>query len=586
MPSAGQNMRDSVRQPAIACESVNTKNPAAPSCADSVVSREKSGLSCLSCSVLRTPISRRVPAPPTMRSGQRVSMSPVDRASASSTARRSRSLSWRPSGGDGCRTAMRRAAPEPRTSTSTSPDFWRWRRRPPAPAACTSGAPSRDSTKWVATVAWPTKLASVRGVKKRTRRSWSAPSGLSTNAVSALLSSRAMASISASVSDSASSTTPAGLPVKRSAVKASTWKIRIRRLIGARILPANPRHSRSNFRVLSASPRGGQCVLHGPEMRIGREPVEPDPASTGGGIGMHASLRATCAIPFLFVIFSGTASAAGASDGDSSSLDEVVVTAELRDRSLGDLPASATVLDSHTLEIAGVQHFQDVLSLVPNLNWSAGTSRPRFFQLRGIGELSQWQGAPNPSVGFLIDGIDFSGIGMPATLADVDRIEVLRGPQGTAYGANALAGLIAVNTRAPSREASANADVTLGDYGTSGVNGVVGGPVGDGEAAWRLAAGHYQSDGFRRNSYLDRDDTNGYNESNARLRFKAHPSESLHIDVTALWADLDNGYDAFSIDNSRTTLSDKPGQDTQITRALAVRLDFTGAESFDVLSRS
>ena len=136
---------------------------------------------------------------------------------------------------------------------------------------------------------------------------------------------------------------------------------------------------------------------------------------------MHSSLRAACAIPSLFVIFSGAALAAG-SDGDSSALDEVVVTAELRDRNLQDLPASATVLDSHTLETAGVQHFQDVLSLVPNLNWSAGTSRPRFFQLRGIGELSQWQGAPNPSVGFLIDGIDFSGICMPATLSDVDRI--------------------------------------------------------------------------------------------------------------------------------------------------------------------
>jgi len=124
---------------------------------------------------------------------------------------------------------------------------------------------------------------------------------------------------------------------------------------------------------------------------------------------MLFSLRAACAIPLLFVTW-----AAAAAD---ASMDEVVVTAELRDHTLTDLPASATVLDAQTLEAAGVQHFQDVLGLVPNLNWSAGTSRPRFFQLRGIGELSQWQGAPNPSVGFLIDGIDFSGIGMPATLA-------------------------------------------------------------------------------------------------------------------------------------------------------------------------
>ena len=53
-----------------------------------------------------------------------------------------------------------------------------------------------------------------------------------------------------------------------------------------------------------------------------------------------------------------------------------------------------------------------------------------------------------------------------------------------------------------------------------------------------------------------------------------------------MWADLDNGYDAFSIDNSRTTLSDKPGQDTQLARALAVRLDYSGASAFDVVSRT
>jgi outer membrane receptor protein involved in Fe transport len=292
---------------------------------------------------------------------------------------------------------------------------------------------------------------------------------------------------------------------------------------------------------------------------------------------MHASLRAFGAIPLLIVTSTALAD-------DAAPLEEVVVTADLRDRELVDLPTSATVLDSATLQAAGVQHFQDVLALVPNLNWSAGTSRPRYFQLRGIGELSQWQGAPNPSVGFLIDGIDFSGVGMPATLSDVERIEVLRGPQGTAYGANALAGLIAVNTRAPSRDPSANADVTLGDFDTRGATGVIGGPIGDGETAWRLVAGKYQSDGFRHDSYLHRDDTNGYDESSARLRLHAEPFEHLRADVTAMWADLDNGYDAFSIDNSRTTLSDKPGQDAQIARALGVRLDYDAA-GFDVIGR-
>jgi iron complex outermembrane recepter protein len=290
---------------------------------------------------------------------------------------------------------------------------------------------------------------------------------------------------------------------------------------------------------------------------------------------LHSS-RAICAFSFLFVSFSAAAA--------DPPLEEVVVTAELRARDLQKMTTSATVLDEHTLQAAGVEHFQDVLNLVPNLNWSAGTSRPRFFQIRGVGELEQWQGAPNPSVGFLIDGIDFSGVGMPASLADVDRIEVLRGPQGTVYGANALGGLIAVNTRAPRREPDASANLLFGDYGTRGINGVLGGPIGSGETAWRFSAGNYQSDGFRDDSYLHRDDTNGYDESNARLRVSGRPSDTLSLDFTAMWVDLDNGYDAFSIDNSRTTLSDKPGQDAQQVNGAALRLDYSGAQYFEVVS--
>jgi iron complex outermembrane recepter protein len=163
---------------------------------------------------------------------------------------------------------------------------------------------------------------------------------------------------------------------------------------------------------------------------------------------------------------------------------------------------------------------------------------------------------------------------------------VLRGPQGTAYGANALAGLIAVNTREPRREPELGADITAGDYGTYGANAVLGGPLGDEEAAWRLVAGDYRSDGFRRNSYLDRDDTNGYAESQVRLKVTTQPTDHLRARFTAMWVDLDNGYDAFSIDNSRTTLSDKPGQDAQISRALAMRLDYDGADAFQLISRT
>src|SRR6202050_1533212 len=87
-------------------------------------------------------------------------------------------------------------------------------------------------------------------------------------------------------------------------------------------------------------------------------------------------------------------------------LQEIVITASLRDSSAADLPQSVTVLDAATLQAAGVQHFEDVLAMIPNLSWAGGSSRPRFFLMRGIGEVEQYQGATNPYVGYPIADLD------------------------------------------------------------------------------------------------------------------------------------------------------------------------------------
>src|SRR5688572_14834708 len=174
-----------------------------------------------------------------------------------------------------------------------------------------------------------------------------------------------------------------------------------------------------------------------------------------------AALAATVLLP----LATATAAAGPPDDGDDR-LEEIVVTASLRSEPAQQFAGSTTVLSAQTLHDAGLQHFEDVLALVPNLNWAGGTSRPRYFQLRGIGELEQYQGAPNPSIGFLIDGIDVSGVGMPATLFDMQQVEVLRGPQGTRYGANALAGLVKLNSHAPDRNPTLRTEATVGDDGT------------------------------------------------------------------------------------------------------------------------
>src|ERR1700690_4217803 len=253
-------------------------------------------------------------------------------------------------------------------------------------------------------------------------------------------------------------------------------------------------------------------------------------------------------------------------------LDEVVVTASLRPTSVASLAQSVTVLDSDTLQRAGVQHFEDVLGLVPDLHWAAGTSRPRFFQLRGVGEVEQYQGAPNPSVGFLIDDIDFSGVGMPATLFDTQQIEVLRGPQGTAYGANALAGLISVRTVDPGKDVELNGEITGADYDTRAASLAVGDGFDGGDAGWRLVAQQYLSDGFRHNAYLNENSTNGFDEGTLRGKLRWQITDALRADLTLMHVNIDNGYDAWSIYNTYTTYSNQPGRDAQLSNGAALRL--------------
>ena len=273
---------------------------------------------------------------------------------------------------------------------------------------------------------------------------------------------------------------------------------------------------------------------------------------------------------------------------DEVVLEEVVVTATLRPQSLQDVPSSVTVLDSQTLKDAGQQHFQDVLGLVPNLNASGTASRPRYFQLRGIGEHDQYTPVLNPSVGFIIDDMDFSGIGMPSNLFDMKQVEVLRGPQGTRYGANALAGLIAMRSNDPSKHAEANVEASVADYNTLSLGAVASAPVESLSSAWRLSVQQYQSDGFMKNSFLGRKDTNGRDELSMRFKWHTDFSDVTTVDFTMLHANLDNGYDAWTLDNSRTSLSDKPGVDTQRSTGASLKINallgnellFTGTGSF------
>jgi outer membrane receptor protein involved in Fe transport len=260
----------------------------------------------------------------------------------------------------------------------------------------------------------------------------------------------------------------------------------------------------------------------------------------------------------------------------AQAIEEIIVTADFRERPASEIPASVTVLDADEVRQLTVQHFEELINVVPNLNWSGDGHRARYLQIRGVGELEQYQGAPNPSVGFLIDDIDFSGIGTIATTFDIERIEVLRGPQGTRYGANALAGLVYVQSAMPTAEREGRVQLTAGGDDTLAGGVALGGPLAGGESLlFRVSAHHHESNGFRDNAYLGRDDTNGRAESTVRGRLRWLPADTLSVDLAALYADVENGYDAFAIDNSQTMLSDKPGNDAQRSLGGSLRIEWS-----------
>lgn len=260
---------------------------------------------------------------------------------------------------------------------------------------------------------------------------------------------------------------------------------------------------------------------------------------------------------------------------NNSELEELVVNAEFRDTSLLSLANSVTVIDSARIAARGATHIEQLFGLAPNVNYSSGASRGRFFQIRGVGERSQFVDPVNPSVGLIVDGIDFTGLGLSANTLDIDQVEILRGPQGTLFGANALAGMIYMSGVQPTDTLSGRVSLELAEFDGRTLSAALGGPISDSIQA-RLAVQHQRSDGFTDNQFLNRNDTNNIDEWILRSSFHATLSENWEADVSVVYLDVDNGYDAFSLENTRSTQSDQPGWDRQESVAGSIRTVWEG----------
>ncbi|TYK65021.1 TonB-dependent receptor [Colwellia echini] len=264
-------------------------------------------------------------------------------------------------------------------------------------------------------------------------------------------------------------------------------------------------------------------------------------------------------------------------------LETITVTTDFREQNLQKIPTSVSVLTEIEIKQRNAQHLEELIAISPNVNYAGGSQRARYYQIRGIGERSQFQETINPSVGMLIDDVDFTGVGSIATLFDVNQAEVFRGPQGTRFGANAIAGMINITTNAPTEDFEGAMQLTAGNYNTYDLGVALSGPASD-AVNYRFAVNKHTSDGFIENVYLDADDTNNRDELSVRGKLAIEASEDLTIDLAGFYFDFKNGYDNFSLDNTRQTYSDEPGFDTQETSALSAKFTYEGFDTATLIA--
>ena len=177
----------------------------------------------------------------------------------------------------------------------------------------------------------------------------------------------------------------------------------------------------------------------------------------------------------------------------------IVVTAQKRESSIQKVPLSITAVSSATIERSGINTLDSVRLLSPGMNMSAvGSGFVSYTYIRGAGT-NVIDAGSDPSVAYFMDEVYLAGTaGLQFDLLDVERVEVLKGPQGTLFGRNAAGGAISIISKRPSRTFDAWATIEGGNYGQVAARAGITGPIGD-SWSYRLSAAHRQRDAFTEN---------------------------------------------------------------------------------------
>jgi iron complex outermembrane receptor protein len=219
--------------------------------------------------------------------------------------------------------------------------------------------------------------------------------------------------------------------------------------------------------------------------------------------------------------------------------EEVIVTSEKRSESLQDLSQAITVLSGQDLDNRQVTSFVDLSAIAPGVNIAKNEGFKTVITIRGVGNEANQNAIANPSVSYHLDGIYVaSPFALQTDFLDLERIEVLRGPQGTLFGQNSTGGAINIITQAPSTDSSfGTADLTLGDYGLVKARAAYNMPLGE-NTALRASLISNTRDGFTENLTLGQD-LDDADSVSARVKLLHEPSDTFRINLTAQYFDED-----------------------------------------------
>jgi iron complex outermembrane recepter protein len=208
----------------------------------------------------------------------------------------------------------------------------------------------------------------------------------------------------------------------------------------------------------------------------------------------------------------------------SSGLEEIVVTASRREQNLQDVPMAVQAFTGESLQTQGIENVENLKAVVPNLvvAGNLGGSDTAQFTIRGI-----------PNVGVYVDGIwQVSNNGLLLReFVDLDRVEVLRGPQGTLYGRDSTGGAIRLYTKAPGKEFGGTVDMSMGNLNRRDVKGMLNIPITDNFRA-KFTVGTYQRDGYI-TSLTTGFKTGGFDDQVGRADFIWEPSDRVSLRFNA-----------------------------------------------------